>query len=1078
MRGRAGADGEARAAEDGWAAVVRDASALLERDGRLAVSGPWGAGKSTLLDALAERASAAQGSPAARRCLRVRTQEGDEEVAYGALVQLLSAADAAADDVRRAGLGDRGASRAGAGGAGAEVAGRLGPEGGLGGGPGTSQADLRDLAQGLPDPVPLPHVDPPTGEGTSSASPAVPTPPDGPGTHATAPATPRPVPPPRLTPATVHASTSSTARSTVRAHATARDLAQLTGHARHDGGAADDPLRLRLALTRLLDQGPPVLLVIDGAQWVDPASASLIGYAVRTLPPARLTVVAAERTSGRPAAAAALLGGHPAVLPVAPADLAETAAACARLGLPARWAAPVHRHCGGHRALLDAWLTSLPTAATRPGDTDAGPGPPAPPRQVRDLAAAWLGSVPADVRTTLQVAALAGTCDADLLRHSGRRAAEDHLAHALDAGLLAADDIAHHAPAGAALPGTAPPHRFAATALADAATATAPRERRTAIHRALAASSHDPVARALHTALAQESPDRAVAEDTARAADAARAAGQRPRAAELLFLAARLTPADRPHLRLDRLAEAAQEAAAAGSATLTRLAADRIVAEHGTPAQQVHALLAVVDAHGQDTAGTRPLLATARRTAADDPALLSAVELRTAVQENIAGEDYARALHHAQAATALAEQSRAVPLVAASLTMTARMQRVLGCLDAASATLERALSLAVPPARSGIRNSPQYLAARHAVFDARLTEARTLLLPLVPVAEKSGEAEDLVDLWRSLAEVDAGRGACGQALHWSARAVDLTAAAGLSPGPAWYTAALAQTCGGTFARALSLAAHGVRASREERDALHTARGLWVLGAALLHTGRVEDAAGTLAEVADLESRSGAADPALLRWQGDAVEAYALSGRTEQARDLLERMQEQVGPHPAHAAPRAALTRARGLCRHLDGAGDEAAELLADAAGVFAGLGLPVEEGRTHLLRGRVERRRRRAAAARSAWEAARTLFESAQARPWTALADDHLSHLTGRASAPSTPKGPAGPAAHGLTEHELRLARLVRAGATNQQAAQQMFISVKTVETVLSRIYRKLGIRSRTQLATALTAEGTARRSQ
>ncbi|WP_369215354.1 LuxR C-terminal-related transcriptional regulator [Streptomyces flavofungini] len=805
-----------------------------------------------------------------------------------------------------------------------------------------------------------------------------------------------------------------------------------------------------------------MLLLVDGAQWLDPASADLIGYALRTLPVARLAVVAAERAAGHPVASAALFGGHPTVFPVPAADLAETAAGCARLGLPARWAAPIHRYCGGHRALLDAWLGAHP-GPSRFGETGERTGPSDPPRRVRDLAAAWLGTVPADVRATLQVAALAGTCDADLLRHSGQRGAQDHLAHATEAGLLRVGSGTEHLPAG----GPVAPHRFAATALADAAAATVGQERRTAVHRVLAACTHDPVVRALHTALAQECPDRAVAEDTAHAAATGRAAGQRPRAAELLLLAARLTPADRPHLRLERLARAAREASAAGDATLARTAADLIVAGHGSPEQQVHALLAVVDASGQDAAGIRPLLVTARRLAADDPALLAAVELRSAVQANIAGEDFTRALRHARAAAELAARSSTVPLEAAALTMTARMQRVLGHVDTATATLDLALSLDVPPTGLGIRNSAQYLAARHAVFDARLGEARALLLRLLPAAEESGEAEDLVDLWRSLAEVDAGSGACGRALHWSHRALDLTAASGLSPGPAWYTAALAQTCGGSFADALRFAAHAVRASREEEDALYTVRGLWSLGAALLHTGRVEEAAVALMEVAERESGSGAADPAVLRWQGDAVEALAWSGRTDEANALLERMRERVGPHPAHTALRAALTRARGLCRHLDGAGDEAAELLDDAAHVFAGLGLPLEEGRTHLLRGRLERRRRRAAAARGAWQTARELFAGAEATPWAMLADNHLTHLTGHASGHGSAQRAA---AQLLTAHEMRLADLVRSGATNQEAAQQMYISVKTVETVLSRIYRKLGIRSRTQLAAALTS--------
>ncbi|WP_349637113.1 helix-turn-helix transcriptional regulator [Streptomyces sp. RerS4] len=60
----------------------------------------------------------------------------------------------------------------------------------------------------------------------------------------------------------------------------------------------------------------------------------------------------------------------------------------------------------------------------------------------------------------------------------------------------------------------------------------------------------------------------------------------------------------------------------------------------------------------------------------------------------------------------------------------------------------------------------------------------------------------------------------------------------------------------------------------------------------------------------------------------------------------------------------------------------------------------------------------------------------------------------------------AGPGA--LTEAEARLARLVGAGASNQEAAAKLFVSVKTVEARLTRIYQKLDVRSRAQLATAL----------
>ncbi|MEU9235577.1 LuxR C-terminal-related transcriptional regulator [Streptomyces subrutilus] len=1088
VEGGAGAEGaEGAEGAPGWAALADTARGLLERYGRLAVSGPWGAGKTALLAELGDTGGAGPASadpsprgtghtggsrtshgsrpaPARwRRCLRLHAQDGDQDVPYAALAQLLGAGALADAD--------------------------------------------------------------------------------------------------------------------------------------HTRGAAgpDTRLRVRLALAELLtgDEGDPgqVLLLVDGAQWVDAASADVLGSCVRALPPGRLAVVAAERTAGHPAAAARLLGGHPPVVRIPAADRMETAAALQRSGLPARWAAPVHRYCGGNRALLDvgcrvpAGSAGLPEpygpaygeayrmaygstygGAYRPAygptegeahhPTDGGahhpeyaeahrptygpvdgeayhpaygptygeahrpapgptdgearhpaPGPtdgearhPAPGptdgeahqpayggvgagvhgdtaigaaqgpggsglsgrrRQVRELAALWLATVPAEVRTTLQVAALAHRPDADLLRRAGCPQAEDHLELAVRAGLLTPDDASgpHD---------TAPARtRFAAGALAEAAVAAATAGERRRIHGALADAVHDPVRRARHRALARDTADQAAAEDTAQAAAVARGAGERHLAAELMLLAARLTPVNRPALRLDRLADAARDAAAAGSAELAQQAAALIAEGRGSPAQQVHALLAVADAQGQDFARTEALLVTARRTAAGDPALLAAVELRSSVQANVASGDAALALRHADAATVLARECGDAPLEAAALTMAARMERVLGRLETAPVTLAAALALAVPPPRIGIRNSPEYLAARHAVFDGRLARARRTLTDLLPAAQASGEAEDLVDIWRSLAEVDCGLGACSEALRWAALAVDLTATAGLSPGPAWYTAALAHSHGGSFAQALRYAAQGLRASREEHDALHTTRSLWILGAVHLHHGHVEQAATALAEVDALEAHAGAADPAVLRWQGDAVEAFAASGRTVAAHALLDRMQESVGPHGGHASLRAALTRARAVCLHLEGENDEAVELLDDAAHAFAVLGRPVEEGRTRLARGRVERRRRRAAAARTAWETARTVFEEAGAAPWAALTDDHLSHLTGQTPAPGTPA--RGRAAPELTEQELRLAALVCAGATNLEAAQQMFISTKTVESTLSRIYRKLGVRNRTQLTATFT---------
>ncbi|MCK8680647.1 helix-turn-helix transcriptional regulator [Streptomyces lichenis] len=816
-------------------------------------------------------------------------------------------------------------------------------------------------------------------------------------------------------------------------------------------------LTARRATARLLARGGPVLLLIDDVQWMDAASADVLASCLRGLPPGRLGVVAAERTAAYPRTASRLLGGHPDVLPVPPADAEETARLLHRRGLPLRWAEPVHRLCGGHRALLAVCCRAL--AAAGEGHATAGRHLPDVPREVTEAAAQWLDTLPAEVRATVRAAALAHRPDADLLRQAGHSGADDHLDHAVRAGVLAPAGAEQHRT------GTLPvPVRFTARALSLAAARTVPAAERRRAHAAFARAVRDPLHRARHRALAQDGTDQAVAEDTAEAAATAREAGERGLAAELLLLAARLTPADRPAPRLERLTQAAREAAAGGRADLTRHAATLIAEERGSNAQRVHSLLAIIDAQGQDLSDAEPLLAAARTAAAGEPVLLAATELRAAVQANVTGGDTARALHHASDAAALAHQGGDTALQAAALAMTARMQRVLGQAKAAPTTLSAALALAVPPARIGIRNSPEYVSARHAVFDGRLDEARRSLLDLLPAARASGEPEDLVDLWRSLAEVDAGLGSCARAVDWASDALALTASAGISPGPAHYTAALAQSHGGSFAQALRHADQGLRASREENDTLHTTRSLWVLGAVHLHLGHADPAAAALAEVAALEGRHGAADPSVLRWQPDAAEAFAATGRTPTAYALLDQAHRQLDDTADHTALRAALTRARAACADQDGDPERAVALLDQAARDFAALGRAVEEGRTRLLQGRIERRRRRAAAARAAWQAARGAFTTAQARPWITLTEHHLAHLAGRPATVAADEHRT----DRLTGNELRLAALICAGATNKEAAQRMFVSPKTVEATLSRIYRKLHVRNRTQLTSTL----------
>ncbi|MCX5195210.1 helix-turn-helix transcriptional regulator [Streptomyces sp. NBC_00249] len=356
-----------------------------------------------------------------------------------------------------------------------------------------------------------------------------------------------------------------------------------------------------------------------------------------------------------------------------------------------------------------------------------------------------------------------------------------------------------------------------------------------------------------------------------------------------------------------------------------------------------------------------------------------------------------------------------------------------------------------------MRNAPQYLAVRHALFDDRLADARRQLLVLLPAVQRTGSAEDVFEVLRSLTEVELRRGHCAVGAAHARRALELTIEAGLSPGPAWYLAATAEAAGGSFARAAGYARRGIRASEEEQDQVFLSRGLYALGTVELATGDAAKATATLRRVAALEEAQQVVDPSILRWHGELAEALVAADAPGEAVLLLDRV-TPVARSLGRTTVVAALDRARGLALSARGEAEEAVALLEATAQKFALLGLPLEHGRTLLALARVERRRRRRAPARAALRTAADVFERAGAKPWLDLA---------REAAPETAAAPH-PGAAALTEAEARLARLVGDGASNQEAAAKLFVSVKTVEARLTRIYQKLDVRSRAQLATAL----------
>ena len=118
---------------------------------------------------------------------------------------------------------------------------------------------------------------------------------------------------------------------------------------------------------------------------------------------------------------------------------------------------------------------------------------------------------------------------------------------------------------------------------------------------------------------------------------------------------------------------------------------------------------------------------------------------------------------------------------------------------------------------------------------------------------------------------------------------------------------------------------------------------------------------------------------------------------------------------------------------------------------------PMERGRTLLALGAMQRRLKQRAAARTTLTEAKTIFSTVEAPLWAARSDAELAMISGRAHA-----------ADELTSTERQVAELVARGLSNRQVAGELFVSVRAVESTLTKTYAKLGVRSRTELASRL----------
>jgi DNA-binding CsgD family transcriptional regulator len=340
------------------------------------------------------------------------------------------------------------------------------------------------------------------------------------------------------------------------------------------------------------------------------------------------------------------------------------------------------------------------------------------------------------------------------------------------------------------------------------------------------------------------------------------------------------------------------------------------------------------------------------------------------------------------------------------------------------------------------------------LWAGRLDASRDVLQRELTRFEDRGQYLVRDELLCYLAEVECRAGNWDVAARHAEEAYEIDVESGrlLGRGHTLFPKALVEAHRGEADAARSDAEEGLRLCLLNEDLLDASCNGAVLGFLELSLSDPAAAIARLEPVLEFLQAMGAAEPGVIPCVPDAIEALVALGELERAGQLLS-------AHEEHGRtldrPWALATAAR--CRGLLAAarGDQPASMAAfeGAMEQHVRLGMPFELGRSLLALGEAQRRFKQRRAAGGSLQAALETFERLGAPLWAEKARADLARIGSRATSPGE-----------LTPTEQRVAELVAEGQTNREVADALFVSVKTVEANLSRIFQKLGIRSRRQL--------------
>lgn len=818
-----------------------------------------------------------------------------------------------------------------------------------------------------------------------------------------------------------------------QAAALAAALLRQTGETAH-------PQAVALAFTTLVRQlsaQGTLLIGIDDVQWLDAQTADVLAFTARRLPSAGVGLLLTVRVDAgtSPPGLVADLGD---VLDVTrervPAMTSTELEQLLHERLGAAAAPGVRRMAVRSAAGNPLYGLEVARAMIARGAENALDTVPVP-DSLADLVSRHVHALPEATRLGLAAAAAMRRAPLHRLRELGLA---DSLDPAERAGLLRID--------GRTATFT---HPLYAAAAYDA---LGPRERMR-LHARLAAVVPGEEERARHLALASDEPDERVAAALDLARERALQRGAPQAALDASVLAVRATPSSGPRL-CERRIHLGQLLFRAGDTERARdelTSAATAATDDHQRARALHALARVVnDTEGPVPARTVELAALA--LAAGDDDLTADIHMGLAVSS---ADDWRAGFEHARAARELLARSpRPDPLrVAAAISaeVGARLYTGGGAdLDACRQAIElQGDDLSLPVSDRAL-SVLWYLEMWTDDYPA----ARTHLDHAYRLARDEGDEPSrcYILACRSALELRAGRWAEAE------RFMDECLAASQASHNPHYARMVGTQRGwllayrGDLATARQVADDQLDEALAQGNELSEMHARALRGWCALEDGDATAAAADFDRYRDLLDASHTDEPAIAVFGGDHVEALIAAGRLADAERALNRMVEPAA-RLGRTSVLAAAARVEALLRAETGEQDASLTAAERAVALYASIERRFEYGRALLAKGQVHRRFKQKALARRELTAARDVFLELGAGAHAERAAAELARV-----------GLRPPAAQELTETERRVAELAARGMTSAEIGQQLFLSTKTVSANLTRVYRKLNVRNRSEL--------------